>query len=270
MTRVSDTAAFADAVADGGGLPFLALALLRKAETRKAAAKPRPSCSASGPGASASSASCRRRSATSSSTAIRAAQAAVRHHRRRPAGPGPASSKQHGIPTYLHVPSPGLLRLFLKDGARRFIFEGRECGGHVGPRASFALWEAMVEVLLETSPPARPADDLHVVFAGGIHDGLSAAMVAALAAALAEKGVKVGVLLGTAYLFTHGGRRRGAVTRCFQRAAVPATTRCCSKPAPATPPLHPDALRRRVRGREGAAGGRRAARPRRCSTPWSG
>ena len=35
MTRVSDTAAFADAVADAGGLPFLALAYLRKAEAEK-------------------------------------------------------------------------------------------------------------------------------------------------------------------------------------------------------------------------------------------
>ena len=35
MTRVSDTAAFADAVAEGGGLPFLALALLRGLEVRE-------------------------------------------------------------------------------------------------------------------------------------------------------------------------------------------------------------------------------------------
>src|SRR5262249_3098014 len=35
MTRVSDTAAFAAAVAEGGALPFLALALLRKAETEQ-------------------------------------------------------------------------------------------------------------------------------------------------------------------------------------------------------------------------------------------
>ena len=41
------------------------------------------------------------------------------------------------------------LERFLKDGARRFIFEGRECGGHVGPRSSFVLWETMIEVLLE-------------------------------------------------------------------------------------------------------------------------
>ena len=35
MTRVSDTAPFAEAVARAGGLPFLALALSRKAETEK-------------------------------------------------------------------------------------------------------------------------------------------------------------------------------------------------------------------------------------------
>ena len=34
-----------------------------------------------------------------------------------------------GISTYLHVPSPGLLRMFLKDGARRFVFEGKSVAG---------------------------------------------------------------------------------------------------------------------------------------------
>ena len=36
-----------------------------------------------------------------------------------------------------------------RAGARRFVFEGRECGGHVGPYGSFPLWESMVEGLLE-------------------------------------------------------------------------------------------------------------------------
>ena len=57
-----------------------------------------------------------------------------------------------GIATYLHVPSPGLLKLYLRDGARRFVFEGRECGGHVGPRTSFVLWDTMMRVLLEELP----------------------------------------------------------------------------------------------------------------------
>jgi hypothetical protein len=54
-----------------------------------------------------------------------------------------------GIKTYLHVPSPELLRAFLKSGVRRVIFEGRECGGHIGPRTSFVLWDQMIEILLE-------------------------------------------------------------------------------------------------------------------------
>ena len=35
--------------------------------------------------------------------------------------------------------------MFLRMARVRFVFEGRECGGHVGPRSSFVLWETMVE-----------------------------------------------------------------------------------------------------------------------------
>ena len=65
-------AAFAAAVAEGGGLPFLALALMRGAEVDALLARDRASCSATGPGASASSASCRPSCATSSSRSSRA------------------------------------------------------------------------------------------------------------------------------------------------------------------------------------------------------
>jgi NAD(P)H-dependent flavin oxidoreductase YrpB (nitropropane dioxygenase family) len=41
-----------------------------------------------------------------------------------------------GVPTFLHVPSANLIPLFLQEGARRFIFEGRECGGHIGRSAA--------------------------------------------------------------------------------------------------------------------------------------
>ncbi|MFM8273965.1 MAG: beta-ketoacyl synthase N-terminal-like domain-containing protein, partial [Gemmata sp.] len=217
MTRVSDTAAFANSVADGGALPFLALALLRKAETDKLLAEAKAKLGKKPWGVGILG---------FVPNEIRSEQLeAIRTHR--PpfaiiAGGRPDQAKElesQGIPTYLHVPSPGLLKMFLKDGARRFIFEGQECGGHIGPRTSFALWEAMVEVLLD-STGARPADDLHVVFAGGIHDALSAGMVAALSAPLAEKGVKVGVLLGTAYLFTREAVAGGAITERFQQEAL--------------------------------------------------
>src|SRR5262249_6838473 len=123
-------------------------------------------------------------------------------------------------PTYLHVPSPGLLKMFLKDGARRFIFEGRECGGHVGPRTSFVLWETMCEVLLDHVNARGDADGLHILFAGGIHDARSAAMVAARSAGLAERGAKVGVLIGTAYLFTREAVASGAIVPRFQQEAL--------------------------------------------------
>src|SRR5262249_54364629 len=132
----------------------------------------------------------------------------------RPAQAAPLEAA--GIAISLHGPSPGLLDLFLKDGARRFVLEGRECGGHVGPRSSFVLWDSAVERLL-----AEPSlADVSVLFAGGIHDGRSAAMVAALAAPLAARGAKIGVLAGTAYLFTDEAVECGAIEPAFQQAAV--------------------------------------------------
>ena len=217
MTRVSDTAAFADAVAAGGALPFLALALLRKTETEQLLAETKKRVGAKPWGIGILG--------FVPPEILSEQLEAVRIHK--PpfaiiAGGRPDQAKQlesQGIATYLHVPSPGLLKRFLKDGTRRFIFEGQECGGHIGPRSSFALWEAMIDVLKDHLT-GKPGDDLHIVFAGGIHDRLSATMVAALSAGLAEKGVKVGLLLGTAYLFTKEAVACGAISARFQREAL--------------------------------------------------
>src|SRR3546814_9487669 len=65
--------------------------------------------------------------------------------------------------------SSDLLRMYLEQGARRFVFEGRECGGHIGPLASFTLWEEMIDVLLEHVKPGEEKD-IHVLFAGGVHE----------------------------------------------------------------------------------------------------
>ena len=94
--------------------------------------------------------------------------------------------EKEGIPGYLHVPTPRLLDMFIEQGARRFVFEGRECGGHIGPMSSFVLWNSMVEQLLASISDERIAREIEVLFAGGIHDRYSAAMVAAVAAPLAE------------------------------------------------------------------------------------
>ncbi|MDQ6613911.1 MAG: nitronate monooxygenase, partial [Actinomycetota bacterium] len=214
MTRVSDRAAFALAVAEAGGLPFLALALMNGDEVRTlleettALLGDRPW----GVGILGFV-----------PAALRETQLAVVQDIRPPcaliAGGRPSQAEPLeavGIDTFLHVPSPGLLDRFLHEGARKFVFEGRECGGHVGPRSSFALWESQVERLLAFGHE----DELHVLFAGGIHDDRSAAMVAALAAPLAAQGAKVGVLMGTAYLFTEEAVASGAIVSGFQTAAV--------------------------------------------------
>jgi acyl transferase domain-containing protein/NAD(P)H-dependent flavin oxidoreductase YrpB (nitropropane dioxygenase family) len=214
MTRVSDVVEFALAVAEGGGLPFLALALLREAEVRTML-----------------------RDAAAQLAGVpwgvgilgfvppdlRAEQLAAVRDVRPPlaliAGGRPeqaAGLEREGITTYLHVPSPGLLEQYLRDGCRRFVLEGRECGGHVGPRSSFVLWEQAVVMVSEAIDRGMPAEDVSLVFAGGLHDARSAALAAALAGPLAARGVKLGVLAGTAYLFTQEAVTTGAIVPRFQ------------------------------------------------------
>jgi acyl transferase domain-containing protein/NAD(P)H-dependent flavin oxidoreductase YrpB (nitropropane dioxygenase family)/NADP-dependent 3-hydroxy acid dehydrogenase YdfG len=216
MTRVSDKAEFAGAVAAAGALPFLALALMRAGEADSLLERTRQLIADRPWGVGILG---------FVPPELRAEQLAVVRAHRPPfaliAGGRPDQAKQledDGITTYLHVPSPGLLRLYLNDGARRFVFEGRECGGHVGPRTSFVLWETMLRVLLEELPQSGPP--AQVLFAGGVHDARSAAMVAAAAATATNRHVQAGVLLGTAYLFTREATEHGAITPTFQEAAI--------------------------------------------------
>lgn len=217
MTRVSDTPQFIESVAKAGGLPFLALALLGKSETETLLAETQKRLGDLPWGAGILG---------FLPPEIRSAQTTAILATKPPfaliAGGRPDQAREfeeHGIPTYLHVPSPSLLRMFLKEGSRRFILEGRECGGHVGPRTSFALWDPACEVILEHLGK-NSGEDLHVVFAGGIHDELSGAMVSAMAARLAERNVRVGVLMGTAYLFTQEAVESGGIVSRFQQEAI--------------------------------------------------
>ena len=109
-----------------------------------------------------------------------------------------------------------MLELFLSQGARRFIFEGSECGGHVGPRSSLALWESQLQILSRFERP----EELSILFAGGIHDGNSAAAVEAMTAPLAARGARVGVLMGTVYLFTEEAVSSGAIQEGYQKMAL--------------------------------------------------
>ena len=217
MTRVSDGAAFAEAVATGGALPLIALALMPGPEVRTLLREVRTRLAGRPWGVGILG---------FVPPDVRHAQLEALQDSRPPfaliAGGRPDQASQleaAGTRTYLHVPSPGLLRLFLAEGARRFVLEGRECGGHVGPLGSLALWELAVETLLEAGSPSTLAD-VQLLFAGGIHDGASAAAAAVLAGPLLERGVRIGVLVGTAYLFTEEAVGTGAVRPGFQAEAI--------------------------------------------------
>ncbi len=214
MTRVSDVAPFANAVADAGALPFVALSLLKGdrakeliSETKRLAGNKTWGVGILG----------------FAPQELRDEQLEYIKQEMPPvvliAGGRPSQAKpleKLGIKTFLHVPSVSLLDMFLKEGARRFVFEGRECGGHVGPLSSMVLWEKQIERLLKEDQP----EQISVFFAGGIHDALSTAFIAVMAAPLAAKGVKVGVLMGTSYLYTKEAVTTGAIQEKFQEQAI--------------------------------------------------
>ncbi|MGW8877730.1 SDR family NAD(P)-dependent oxidoreductase [Streptomyces mirabilis] len=222
MTRVSDQAAFAAEVSGHGGLPFIALALSGADQTRAVLEQTREALGDApwGVGVLGFAAEEIKAAQLEVVREIRPSHAII-------AGGRPAQAaalEEVGISTFLHVPSPGLLKQFLEAGARKFVFEGAECGGHVGPRNSFPLWEAQLGVLDDFLAGAKngTATELQLFFAGGVHDERSAAMVTALAAPLSARGAAVGVLMGTAYLFTEEAVSAGAVLPLFQRQVIDA------------------------------------------------
>ncbi|MFU1858509.1 SDR family NAD(P)-dependent oxidoreductase [Sphingobacterium sp. NGMCC 1.201703] len=226
MTRVSDVPAFANAVAEAGALPFVALSLIRgeQAKTLVMETKQLAGNKAWGVGILGFA-----------PQELREEQTAYILEAKPPvvliAGGRPAQAKvfeKAGITTFLHVPSPALLDMFLKEGAKNFIFEGRECGGHVGPLSSTVLWEKQIERILKEDHP----EQISVFFAGGIHDAFSSAFVSIMAAPLAARGVKVGVLMGTAYLYTQEAVSTGAIQEEFQRQAMQAKDTVLLETAP--------------------------------------
>jgi acyl transferase domain-containing protein/NAD(P)H-dependent flavin oxidoreductase YrpB (nitropropane dioxygenase family) len=226
MTRVSDQPGFAADVAAAGGLPFLALALMPGDEVARLLADAAAQVGGRpwGVGILGFAPAELREAQLEAVAAARPPYALIAGGRPSQA----AALEQAGIETFLHVPSPGLLDQFVAGGARRFVFEGSECGGHIGPRGSFALWQAQVTRLLACGD----VSGMHVWFAGGVHDERSAAMVAAMAAPLAERGVRIGVLMGTAYLFTQEATARRAILPSYQQAALDATATALLETSP--------------------------------------
>lgn len=214
MTRVSDTPTFAHAVAKEGALPFIALSLMREEQARsvleatKKLLEDRPW----GVGVLGFSPPELRQLHFDLIKEYRPSAVLI-------AGGRPSLSREleaEGIPSYLHAPSPTLLERFIEEGARRFIFEGSECGGHIGPLSSFSLWDSQLEVL-ERSPVIG---EIEAIFAGGIHDSISAGLLTAISSKIVSLGAKVGAVMGTGYLFTKEAVETGAIIPRYQEVAI--------------------------------------------------
>ncbi|MGW1870646.1 SDR family NAD(P)-dependent oxidoreductase [Streptomyces mauvecolor] len=231
MTRVSDRAGFAAAVAREGALPMVALALSDGEQSRALLERTRGELGERpwGVGILGFTDGRTRAEQLAAVRAVRPTHAIIAGGRPSQAADLDAS----GIKTFLHVPSPTLLKQFIDMGMRRFVFEGAECGGHVGPRNSFPLWEAQLAVVEEYVARAPgTAGGFQLLLAGGIHDERSSAMVAALTAPLAARGVAVGMLMGTAYLFTAEAVECGAIQPVFQRQVIAAGATALLESAP--------------------------------------
>ena len=230
MARISDKAAFLAQVAEGGALPMVALSELRSSEIKEVLSEVKKHLGDHlwGVGLLGFIESDLLKSQIEAIEPFSPNFAII-------AGGLPnqvSVLESKGIATYVHVPSPGILDMFVDSGARRFIFEGYECGGHIGPRSSFVLWETMVEKLLEKFKEGYAPEQFHILFAGGIHDALSASMVAAIAAPLAKHGAKVGVQMGTAYLFTEEIVETGALVKGYQKNVLHCSDTCVLEISP--------------------------------------
>ena len=222
MTRVSDTAEFALAVAADGALPMVAFAVLKGKPLEELLQRTAELLGGRPWGIGLLGFAPQELLDEQLAIAARFAPAYAIIAGGRP--DQAVQLEQAGVPTFLHVPSANLIPTFLQEGARRFIFEGRECGGHIGPTSSFVLWSSMVDrILAELGPCKVRGDEIELIFAGGIHDPVSSAMVQIMTAPLAAAGAKLGILMGSAYLFTKEIVASGAIVGQFQQEVLDCT-----------------------------------------------
>ncbi|MDH6306519.1 acyl transferase domain-containing protein/NAD(P)H-dependent flavin oxidoreductase YrpB (nitropropane dioxygenase family)/NAD(P)-dependent dehydrogenase (short-subunit alcohol dehydrogenase family)/acyl carrier protein [Parabacteroides sp. PF5-5] len=214
MARISDTPEFISNVADEGAMPFLALSLMTGEPCRNLLKETSERLKDRPWGVGILGFISPQMLEEQTGYIIESKPKVVLIAGGRPSLAAPF--EKEGIKVLLHVPSVSLLDMFLKEGAKHFIFEGRESGGHVGPIMSLVLWEKQINRLLKEDNQSL----ISVLFAGGIHDSLSSAFVGIMAATLAAKGVKVGVQMGTSYLYTKEAVKSGAIQSEYQKQII--------------------------------------------------
>lgn len=216
MSRVSDTAEFAASVARGGALPTIAAAMLTAEALEKILIQTADLIPDLpwGVGLLGFIDSTHLKSQISVLKRSKASFCIL-------AGGTPAQAKEiasEHLRVFIHAPTPELLDLFIKEGWRDFILEGRECGGHIGPLSSLNLWERSIRVVLGQSKAV--SRDVCLVLAGGIHDEASAAFAAYMVEDLVKTGATCGLLVGSAYLATREIVEDRAITRTYQEVSL--------------------------------------------------
>jgi acyl transferase domain-containing protein/NAD(P)H-dependent flavin oxidoreductase YrpB (nitropropane dioxygenase family)/NAD(P)-dependent dehydrogenase (short-subunit alcohol dehydrogenase family) len=218
MTHVSDSPDFLAHVAENGAVPFAALALSKgeKLEALMRETRAKVDGKPWGVGLLGFAPKTLQEEQTALIQKYRPDIAIV-------AGGRPAhyqTLKRIGTLPFLHIPVPSMIPTFFNEGVRHFIFEGRGCGGHIGPINSFSLWQSALIAFQQLAAAGEDLSDVRIAFAGGIYDAPSAAMTSAFCVPLLEQGVQFGFIVGTAYLFTREIRESAAITPAFQQVAL--------------------------------------------------
>jgi acyl transferase domain-containing protein/NAD(P)H-dependent flavin oxidoreductase YrpB (nitropropane dioxygenase family)/acyl carrier protein/NAD(P)-dependent dehydrogenase (short-subunit alcohol dehydrogenase family) len=197
MANISDNPDFAGAVYENGGLPFFAMGNLPEHLAEAMIAKGKEKAPRFGAGLIGIE--------TFNRTIHRHFDIVKRYQTPFALFAGGVPSQVNeleaaGIKTYLHTPNMMMLKNAIDGGCTRFIFEGTEAGGHVGSLSSLVLWESAMAVLTGQDDAALKKQS--VIFAGGISTAHASSFISGLASVLAARGAKIGVQVGTAYLFT--------------------------------------------------------------------
>ncbi|MFM8927703.1 MAG: beta-ketoacyl synthase N-terminal-like domain-containing protein, partial [Rhodoluna sp.] len=261
MTRVSDSPAFAKAVAEAGAMPVIAAAMLSPKKLGLILEETSKICNNQPWGVGLL--------AFRSDKELKPQIEEVKKYQPNLiilAGGNPAQTEQFGELSdraFLHSPTPELFEAQLAEGCRRFILEGRECGGHTGPCSSFALWEGCLQVL--SQQPKNVQEETYILFAGGIHSKKASKLILELLSRSGLDGLIHGYLVGTLTLFSIEAVSTGAISPVYQNVLIDTTHTVLLETAPghqsrcAITPFAAEFLKRRTQGLSEGVNGRELA-----------
>jgi len=103
------------------------------------------------------------------------------------------------FPLIVHAPNQAMLKVLYDMGVRNFIIEGEEAGGHTSNIGSLSAWQGVLEHIIA----ANIQEKVHIIFAGGIKNKLSAELISAMLFYYGlHNSLRVSLQMGTAYLCT--------------------------------------------------------------------